>query len=91
MMIFYSREQREELFIEALELTTLAFEKVTEIEPHEEHWTVAINIRTIQCANAIDFHSLLAFQLHRRESFQFSCQQRVSETCVVEMFRKLKM
>src|ERR1043165_1510545 len=74
MVIFYSWKNCEESFIEAFELTTLAFGKLTEIQTHEQHWMVAIDIRTVECANAFDLHTVLAFQLHLPRHCQFSCQ-----------------
>ena len=53
-----------------------AFGKLAKIQPHEQHWTIAIDIRTGQRANALDFHDGLASQLHVRQRCQFSCQQR---------------
>ena len=75
MMVLDSRKGFKESFVESVELTAFAFYKLAKIQPHEQHWMIAINIRTGQRANALDFHGLLASQLHVRQSFQFACQQ----------------
>jgi hypothetical protein len=90
MMVLDSRKGFEESFVEAVELTALAFDKLAKVQPHEQHRTIAINIRTMQRANALDFHGLLAFQLHARQPCQFSCQQSVVESCVMRMLRTSK-
>ena len=75
MMIVYSGKKREESVVETVELTALAFDKLAEVQAHQEHWTVAIDIRTVERANAFDFHDLLAFQPLARMRFQFSCRR----------------
>src|SRR5215216_4268747 len=82
MMILYSGKKCEEPLIEPLELTTLAFHKLAKIQPHQQHWTIAINIRTGQWANAFDLHGGFAFQLHMcKRHCQMSCQQRYQKLC----------
>src|ERR1041384_8076925 len=76
MMVLDSRKDCEESFVEAVELTTLAFDKLAKVQSHEQYWTIAINIRTGQRANALDFHDVLASQFHVRQRCQFSCHQR---------------
>jgi len=64
MVIVYSGKEREESVVEAVKLTALAFNKLVKIQAHQEHWTITIDIRTVECANAFDLHDGLAFQLH---------------------------
>lgn len=52
----------------------LAFDKLAKVQAHQEYWTVTIDIRTVERANAFDFHDPLAFQLHTRMHCQFSCR-----------------
>src|SRR5262249_46513825 len=75
MMIVNSGKQREESVVEAVKTTTLAFEKLAKVQAHQEHWTVTIDIRTVECANAFHFHDGLAFQLHARMQCQFACRE----------------
>jgi hypothetical protein len=47
MMIVYSGKEFEESIVEALEITAFAFDKLAQVQPHEEHWTITIDIRTV--------------------------------------------
>ena len=79
MMIVNSGKQREEFVVEAVELTTFAFDQLGKIQAHQEHRTVTIDIRTIECANAFHFHDRLAFQIHARMQCQFACRTESSK------------
>ena len=72
MMIVYSGKKREESVVKAVKLAAFAFDKFAKVQAHQEHWTVTIDIRTVERANAFDFHDLLASQPLARMR-QFSC------------------